>query len=146
VSDTYTIARTLLEASAEGLKGTYAGTPDRRYVSMGTAVHDVPDQLTVHLPNMGQDSATVPEQIYVWGLSYVVTITRPFPGQPGDSGIVLAKDLDEASKIMYEDFDALLQTYTCNPPLGAEIQQVSVIEPLGGVSGWTFTLSIRAHN
>lgn len=146
MSDTYTIARTLLEASAEALKDTFAGTPDRRYVSMGTAVHDVPDQLTVHLPTMGQDVTTVQEQIYVWGISYVITITRPYPGQPGDDGVVRADDLDMASKIMYEDFDALLHRFTCDTSLGAEIQNVSVIEPLGGVSGWTFTLNVRAHN
>lgn len=146
MSDTYTIARTLLDAAAAALDGTHGGVPDRRYVSMGTAVHDVPDQLTVHLPNMGADAATLENQIYVWGISYVITITRPYPGQPGDGGVVLAEDLDEASKIMYEDFDALLTAFTCDRPLGAEIQLVTVIEPLGGVSGWTFNLTVKAHN
>lgn len=126
------------------LKDTYAGTPDRTFVGVGIPVHDVPDQLTVHLPSIGPNAASVQDHILIVDLTFIVTITRPYPGQPGDGGVVQAKDLDEAAKIIYEDFDALLKHFTCNTVLGADIQSVIQIEPLGGVSGWTMTLVVSA--
>jgi hypothetical protein len=144
VSDSYSIARTILEAAEVALTDTYAGTPERRFVSVGIPVHDTPDQLTVHLPSIGPNAASLQDHILIVDLTFIVTITRPYPGQPGDGGVVPAEHLDEAAKIIYEDFDALLKHFTCNTVLGAEIQSVTQIEPLGGVSGWTMTLVVSA--
>ena len=145
-SDTYSIGRSLLEAASEALSGTYAGTPDRRFVGVGMPAHDVPDQLIVYVPSINQSQLVIEDVMYLWSMQYVISITRPYPGQPGDGGAVDAKYLDEAAKIIYEDADALLSYFSCNTKLGARVTSITAVEPLGGVAGWTVSLTVTASS
>lgn len=143
--DLYSAARVLLDVAADALMDTYGGTPDRRFVVAGLPVHDVPNQLTVSLPGINQNAQLSTEDgtIIGWDINYSLQITRPYVYQPGDAGVVEAEDIDANTKILMEDLDALLDSFQCQAPLGAQIGNITALEPLGGVAGWSIDLVVR---
>lgn len=142
MADAYTVGRALLDQASAALASTFAGTPDRRFVAMGTPVADVPDQLTVYLTGV-TPTFDPSELVYFTVWNYTVQITRPYLQQPGDGGVVGHLDIDEASKVLYEDIDALVLNLLCSPPYGAVLENVRAVEPLGGVAGWTIDFSVE---
>lgn len=139
----YAVAEQLLEVASEALSESYGGTPDRRMVVMSNPVADVPEQLTVHLemvmPNLSNSVNTFQ---YAFDGRYVITITRPYPVQPGDGGVIREDFVAEASLVLYEDLTRLMTRINCEDPMGLVVDQVQVLEPLGGVAGWQFYLRV----
>lgn len=140
----YTIARAFLDLASTALQESYGGTPPRRFVGMGELVHDVPDQLAVHLTNVAPSPDFQTKLVVAYTWNYVLSITRAYPGQPGDGDVIEHEDLDAASKIHYEDIDLVMTALLCGLPFAYSIDGVTPIEPLGGVSGWTVQLSVLA--
>lgn len=139
----YSVAETLLNTAAEALVESYGGVPDRRLVVMSNPVHEVPDQLTVHLemvmPNLNNVVGTFQ---YAYDGRFVITVTRAYPVQPGDGGVVREDFITEASLITYEDVNRILTRLTCEDPMNLVVDQVQSLDPLGGVAGWQFYVRV----
>jgi hypothetical protein len=139
----YAVGEQLLMLAAESLEDSYGGVPDRRMVIMSNPVHDVPDQLTVHIemvmPNLNNTVGTFQ---YGYDGRYVLTITRPYPMQPGDGGVMREDFIAEATMVLYEDANRILTRLNCDNPLDLVLDQMQTLEPLGGVAGWQFYVRI----
>lgn len=138
----YSVANELLRVAADALLDSRAGVPNRRFVSTGFPVPDTPDQLSVYLGSVTPSATFNSDLLQVYDYSYTVVLTRPYPAQPGDSGIIPADVIDMASKIIYEDLDLLIGRFLCAFPFDAALGPISAIDPLGGVAGWTIPLTI----
>lgn len=140
----YSVASELLRTAADALVGSRAGVPDRRFVSTGFPVPDTPDQLSVYLGSVTPSATFSAGIVQAYDYSYTVVLTRPYPAQPGDLGIIPADVIDMASKILYEDLDLLIHKFLCAFPFEAALGPISAVDPLGGVAGWTIPLTITA--
>jgi hypothetical protein len=140
----YSVANELLKVAADALLESHGGVPDRRFVAMGFPVPDVPDQLTVYLSNVTPSATFSAGLVQGYEYGYSVVLTRAYPAQPGDAGVIPADVIDMASRILYEDLDLLVHHFLCVFPYEATLGSISAIDPLGGVAGWTIPLSITA--
>jgi hypothetical protein len=161
VTTVYDWAAELLAVAETALATTSGGVPARSYVTFAVPVLDCPEQLTVDVRMIGNDTVSPQSPRQAQGhltqyghlvpvATFTITATRCVPTVGQDGLLPLVTDLQAAARLIDQDGWAIFNTLTQVIQAGSlwggrctTIQRLNGVPVAGqgGTAGWTFSLT-----